>query len=296
MLLHQVASFSYDSPLITVSLFFIMYITEFAYNDQKKFSLLSLILLCLAAFFIAPAKTLYFPIIALIFTVSSKSFKQKKNWILLPVFIIISAFLGIGLSRLLDKTLVFVNNPVTGFNFSLIPQQPTSVLVESFNNSETIKYLSKSSILWALSHPFRYLYILINSCRERLSYWVMTLGGRYLGWEAIPMNELLIYSILGLLLYQILRKTDGIATSFKNRLISICIFVVVSIAILTGQLLFAGFDPIAPVISGVQGRYFIPVVPLLFLFRKPQSIPHLSVHQGAQEQRIQYKCVRTFYI
>ena len=110
----------------------------------------------------------------------------------------------------------------------------------------------------------------------------MTLGGRYLGWEAIPMNELLIYIILGLLIFQITRKTDSIATSLKNRLLSVCIFDVISIAILTGQLLYAGIDPISPVISGVQGRYFIPVVPLLFLFRKNLGTGSCEIEQAIQ--------------
>ena len=260
MLLHQVASFSYDSMLITVSLFFIMYVTEFAYNTEKKLSILSLILLCLSAFFIAPAKTLYFPIIALVFTINFKSIKQNKYWLLIPSLIILSAVLGVITNNHISKAITFVNNPVTGIGTTLPPS-------ESVNNYNTIKNLSSSSILWLFSHPFQYLYILINTCRERLSYWVMTLGGRYLGWEAIPMNELLIYSMCGMIFWQIFRKTDGIKTTQKNRIICVVIFVIIFIAILTGQFMM-GIDPLSPVISGVQGRYLIPIVPLLFLFKK----------------------------
>ena len=281
MLLHQVASFSYDSPLITVSLFFIMYVTEFAYNQEKNFSWQSMVLLCFAAFFIAPAKTLYFPIIALFFTINFKSIKLEKKSFLLPTFIILAAVFGIISNQLIAKTFAVVYNPVIGFKVSPIPQN-SAVPIESLNNYDTIKDLTSSSILWIFTHLLQYFYILINSCRERLSYWLMTLGGRYLGWEAIPMNELLIYIILGLLIFQITRKTDSIATSLKNRLISVCIFVVISIAILTGQLLYAGIDPISPVISGVQGRYFIPVVPLLFLFRKNLGTGSCEIEQAIQ--------------
>lgn len=260
MLLHQVASFSYDSSLITVSLFFIMYVTEFAYNPDKKLSILLLILICISTFFIAPAKTLYFPIIALIFTINFKSFKHMKNWFLIPALIILSAVLGLITNHFFAKTLAVVYNPVTGIGITLPP-------LESVNNYDSLKYLSKTSVLWIVSHPFQYLYILINTCRENLLYWIMTLGGRYLGWEAIPMNELLIYSMCGMIFWQILRKTDGIKTTFKNRFISIAIFVIIFLAILTGQFTM-GIDPISPVIGGVQGRYLIPIVPLLFLFRK----------------------------
>ena len=105
----------------------------------------------------------------------------------------------------------------------------------------------------------------------------------FLLWS-LPINEkyFLIYSIIGLLIYQITRKTDGIVTCLKNRVISICIFVVISIAILTGQFLFAGIDPIIPVISAVQGRYFIPIVPLLFLFRKKLGTGSCEIEQTIQ--------------
>ncbi len=274
MLLHQVASFSYDSMLITVSLFFIMSVTEFAYNPDKKLSIPSFIILCLSAFFIAPAKTLYFPIIALIFTINSKSFKQSKNWLLLPTLVILSAVLGVITNHCISRMMTFVNNPVTGIG-STLPS------LESVNNYDSLKYLSKTSVLWIVSHPFQYIYILLNSCRERLSYWIMTLGGRYLGWEAIPMNELLIYSMCGMIVWQLVRKTDGIKTTLKNRIISIAIFVTIFLAILTGQFMM-GIDPISPVIVGVQGRYLIPIVPLIFLFRKDISTScedtELSIH------------------
>ncbi|MBP5328971.1 MAG: DUF2142 domain-containing protein [Spirochaetaceae bacterium] len=274
MLLHQVASFSYDSMLITVSLFFIMSVTEFAYNPDKKLSIPSFIILCLSAFFIAPAKTLYFPIIALIFTINSKSFKQSKNWLLLPTLVILSAVLGVITNHCISRMMTFVNNPVTGIG-STLPS------LESVNNYDSLKYLSKTSVLWIVSHPFQYIYILLNSCRERLSYWIMTLGGRYLGWEAIPMNELLIYSMCGMIVWQLVRKTDGIKTTLKNRIISIAIFVTIFLLILTGQFMM-GIDPISPVIVGVQGRYLIPIVPLIFLFRKDISTScedtELSIH------------------
>ncbi|MBO7484724.1 MAG: DUF2142 domain-containing protein [Spirochaetaceae bacterium] len=274
MLLHQVASFSYDSMLITVSLFFIMSVTEFAYNPDKKLSIPSFIILCLSAFFIAPAKTLYFPIIALIFTINSKSFKQSKNGLLLPTLVILSAVLGVITNHCISRMMTFVNNPVTGIG-STLPS------LESVNNYDSLKYLSKTSVLWIVSHPFQYIYILLNSCRERLSYWIMTLGGRYLGWEAIPMNELLIYSMCGMIVWQLVRKTDGIKTTLKNRIISIAIFVTIFLLILTGQFMM-GIDPISPVIVGVQGRYLIPIVPLIFLFRKDISTScedtELSIH------------------
>ena len=274
MLLHQVASFSYDSMLITVSLFFIMSVTEFAYNPDKKLSIPSFIILCLSAFFIAPAKTLYFPIIALIFTINSKSFKQSKNWLLLPTLVILSAVLGVITNHCISRMMTFVNNPVTGIG-STLPS------LESVNNYDSLKYLSKTSVLWIVSHPFQYIYILLNSCRERLSYWIMTLGGRYLGWEAIPMNELLIYSMCGMIVWQLVRKTDGIKTTLKNRIFSIAIFGTIFLLILTGQFMM-GIDPISPVIVGVQGRYLIPIVPLIFLFRKDISTScedtELSIH------------------
>ncbi len=281
MLLHQVASYSYDSILITLTLFFIMYVTEFAYNSEKQFSLKSMVLLCLAAFFIAPAKTVYFPIIILIFTLSQKSFTNKRNYAITIFLTILSGLVGIIVNHLFSNSFMFLNNPITGVTYSTLYKK-SLFATESLNNYDTIKNISSASIRWLLSHPFQYLYILINSCREKLSYWFVTLGGRYLGWEAIPMNELLIYLILILLIYQITRTTNGITTSFKNRLISICIFVVISIGILTGQLLYAGIDPISPVISGVQGRYLIPVVPLLFLFRKNLGTASSEIEQSIQ--------------
>lgn len=261
MVLHQIASFSYDSLLITLVFFFIMTLYSAA-KEKKDLSILTIAFLCLATIVITPAKSVYFPIIAFVFLVPFSIYKNKSKGFLFLCLISASFVLGFAIEFLYSANVQGVHNsalvtPVKRAQVSseILPNQ--NIINETFN------------VKWAIQNPFEYLYILMNTLVNRGSYFLDTAFARYLGWEAIPMNELFVFAFIGIFLFYLLSGTTKKEKLSKNQICqkygALLLFVFVSGAIMTGFFI-DGVDPIVPVISSIQGRYFIPILPLLFIF------------------------------
>ncbi len=114
-----------------------------------------------------------------------------------------------------------------------------------------------------LHHPFTFIKILfdnfIASTGEYLRGWLALYGYDY--WP-VPSLTIILYplAILAALLY----KYDDQLPDLKTRITLFGLFILGCIG--TVSSLYLSFTPVgSPFILGVQGRYFIPIMPLLFL-------------------------------
>ena len=142
-----------------------------------------------------------------------------------------------------------------------------------------------TSVKWVLKNPLLYAYILLNTLAERGNYYLITAAGGYLGWEAIPMNKLLVAVVIGLFLFQIFRtkfeKTYAMQERpIGQRFVIALIFIFIAGEIFTSLNLLEPPDFYNPVIGSVQGRYFLPALPLLYLCRRNTSEPDSSVEKN----------------
>jgi uncharacterized membrane protein len=97
--------------------------------------------------------------------------------------------------------------------------------------------------------------------------------GKYLGWLNLEISSLLLYSFFVLLILSAI-KEDREKVHLTNRNRVLITFIVGSVFALVCAAMLLSFTPITSgIILGVQGRYFLPVLPLaLLLFRNDKLV------------------------
>ena len=231
MVIQQTASLSADSVLITSSLSFISFILYLKYKDESVVAIKEVILLFILFLFIAMSKSVYIFLFILMFSIPNEKFKYNKYLVIFSIL----AVVGI-IYFLWSKNI--------------------SVYISSEDNFN----LKKEYIL---NNPMKYIGVLMNTIKVNGNFYLSSIIGRNLSWFSISINDFIYYSILLLILIFIVFDNDK-RIKLDLKIISFIIIGIVSMLIFTG--LYLTWTPIEDnVIAGVQGRYFIPIVFLVFL-------------------------------
>ena len=275
MFIHQIASYSYDSVLMSLTLYFVIAVSSII-TEKRTVSVKECVCLCLAIFLFASSKVVYFPLVFLLLFLKKENFKSlkaKQIFLLVAFFCLIASFV---FNRFYEKRATSVVNieQVTAAS-NEIPKANSASLAPV--NAVT----EMTGVKWVLKNPLTYAYILLNTLAERGNYYLITAAGGYLGWEAIPMNRLLVAMIIGLFIYQLFRTKNGTVYAMAERpagqrFVAALLFIFISGAIFTSLNLIAPPDFYNPVIGSVQGRYFLPILPLLYLSRRNTAEPAAS--------------------
>ena len=272
MFIHQIASYSYDSILLSLTLYFVLAVSAII-TEKRTVSKKECICLCLAIFLFASSKVVYFPLVFLVLFLKKENFTSLKS----KRFFLFSAFICLAASFVFES---FYQK----WNVGLINIEQVVASINETPKASSVSLAPVNTVIemcspkWVLKNPFEYAYMLLNTLAERGNYYLVTAAGGYLGWEAIPMNKLLIAVIIGLFLFQLFRtkSESGYAMQERpvgQRFVAIFIFIFISGAIFTSLNLVAPPDFANPVITSVQGRYFLPILPLLYLCRKNTAEP-----------------------
>ncbi len=272
MFIQQIVSYSYDSILLSLTFYFVIAISAII-TEKRIVSKKESICLCLAIFLFASSKVIYFPLVFLLLLLKKENFTSLKS----KRLFLFSAFICLAASFVFDFFYKKMN--ISLFNIELIVAANNKIpRASSVSLTPLNAVIEMCSPKWVLKNPLKYAYILLNTLAERGNYYLITAAGGYLGWEAIPMNKLLIAVIIGLFIYQLFgTKIEADNTiqerPIGQRFVTIFIFVFISGAIFTSLNLIAPPDFSNPVIGSVQGRYFLPILPLLYLCRKNTDEP-----------------------
>lgn len=235
MTLFQAASLSADSLNIGLSFLAIAMFLNFSLVKEKINSKDILIL--------------FFLILALILS------KQGYALLLLLFFMIP-----------LDK---FENNRKRLFSFTFIGL-PSLIIVSMWNFFFKNQYIphtnelisTSGQISFILSNPFNFMHISINNLYSH-SFYIYSFVGTF-GWMDTPLPEFMVYLYILVLLSISLIDKNELKLNLKQRIIPLTIFSIISILILFFE--FITFTTVGnDQIYGIQGRYFIPIAPLLFL-------------------------------
>jgi uncharacterized membrane protein len=122
---------------------------------------------------------------------------------------------------------------------------------------------SAGQITFLLANPLHFLYVLQKTLITNFNaYLVMFVGD--LGWLDTFLPPLMIYLYLAvLIIYAILDKNKQIVYG-KQKLMALLTFLIIFVLIFAFE--YITWTPVgASFIAGVQSRYFIPMVPLIFL-------------------------------
>ncbi len=229
MALFEGMSYSADSFNNAFAFFFLAFIFNLIFS-KNEITKKDFIILCILSCVCAMCKGLVFFLFLLFFLPPfSKEFKLKKN-----IYVAILIFISFVICQL------------------LIALGPKNL------NSE---YTVINDFLYIFKEPISVLYkILVTSFVNIVSYFKQMVG--VLGWLHIFLrHEIYTLSLLSFISMVIILKER---VSFKLRMIALLI-ILFSYFIIQYTLLIYWSNPNAQTINGFQGRYLIPMLPLLFI-------------------------------
>lgn len=262
MALELITSYSYDPVINGMAFFTLAWILDCIFVKEKV-RWKEIGVLVLMALLLGPCKIVYSMIFLLCIFIPREKF-DKKIYYWLTGVAVVAAIIGIN---------VYMNIG------SIIAMSGTTATetAEAVVNSAAPSYYTLS---WCLAHPVDALLIY---AKTTIAYgWIYIFGivGHALGWLEIGLPSYVTLAFLlacGLL--TVVRgkdeKTEKIKT--KHTLVALFVMIVVYVLVLTSM--FFGWTNMGEsLIAGVQGRYFIAIVPLvaLVITRKKIYLPELA--------------------
>lgn len=232
-------SLSPDAITISMAFLYIAYILHLAFDKKvEKIKLKDKIALLIMSIIIALCKIVYIPLVGLLLIIPKEKFKDNKNKII--NFIVIA---GIA---------VVIN---------LIWLAISSRYLSTFREGD-----SKIQVLLALQNPIQFIQQFLYTLNINSGNYILSLFGSDLGWgELVKINTIVPYCLLGIYVFTAI--TDN---KLKNRfevyqIIWISLVVLAIIALVFASLYVQWTTIGNESIIGVQGRYFLPIIPLIML-------------------------------
>jgi len=112
--------------------------------------------------------------------------------------------------------------------------------------------------------PIEFIAIVIRTLVELTDTWLYWAIGSLLGELNIPIRMIIIIGFLIIILVASIKQEHHIDIPFKHKMVFI--LVIIASAGLSMLGMFIAWTPAgSPIITGVQGRYFLPIVPLIIL-------------------------------
>lgn len=247
MTIQLIGSYSYDSGTIGLAFLCTALALKIAFGEK------SLSVKTLTAFFVvtalmAPCKPVYLVLAYIALFVPCGCFSSRKNVWVFRIAIAVVPVIAVALTRLGD---------VSG--------------VVSDSSSNGVSYFSMSTFF---SDPSGSFMMLVNTVEALGSFWLQNISGDSLGWfqENTSFPDYVSYFLLFVLFLGSIRSyDDGVEVPIVVR----CGFVVLFFIGASGVVLsmwLSWTTATEVIIQGVQGRYFIPLLPMLMLAVRPNGI------------------------
>lgn len=245
-------SFSYDAVINGLAFLFVANCLSLAYGTER-IKRRDIILLCVLGILLAPCKNgAYLPICFFSLIIPKRRFEAPKQYWLFLAALLATSVLSFGIHSF---SAVFGVASAEGAGH-IIPWAGSP--------GYTIGFI--------FSNPLTFLRMLINTLVQKSDFYVTSLLGKELGWFDIPIHLTVIVVFLILLLLSSLKKQDepqSIKLSSKLWIALLCVgvFLIVELG------MFTGWTPLGfSTIEGVQGRYFLPILPLLLLLVRNSNL------------------------
>jgi len=264
MTLHVVSSYSYDAGTIGYAFILIALCLKAIYAPQK-IARKDLIALGIFAILLAPCKVLYSVIILMVFLIPQRVFATKRNAILYKIGVPLLSF---GFLLLLKFSTLL----------AMAGADPSSAGNVADRLGEIGRFRSFSEFF---TDPLGTIVIYARTIFYMGDFYITgTLGGK-LGWFQDDISTpWFIIAVAAALLFLSFLKTPKDETTIpnKHRIAFVAICVVGTFAIWTSMFVSWTFD-YEPVIQGVQGRYTLPLLPLIALaFRSNTVTSNKNLH------------------
>jgi len=251
MTLHELASNSYDAWIIGFSMLFIAYCMKLAYEKERVENRDVAILACLIGL-LAPCKIVYAPIIGLCLLIPKEKFGNIKRWM-------ISA--GIVLGALIVMMLIVNGQTLLWYTEADVSDNFVSHAGEQ---GYTFTYF--------LEHPVELPIIMLNTLKISGMLYLKTMLGWRLGQLDLNLqiSDPLFMVLVVLVISFLIPCVDEPKVFRKGNKLWITVLIGAVVFLTMFSMLVAWTAISSEVITGVQGRYFLPVLPLgaMVLFRE----------------------------
>ena len=231
-------SLSPDAMTISMSFLYLSYILYLAFGEKKQIDLKDKGLLLLMSVVIALCKIVYIPLVGLILLIPKEKFKNGTNK---------------------SKTINFIVIAGIALAVNLIWLGISSMYLSNFREGD-----SQVQVALLFQNPIQYIQELLYTVNLYGNKYVMSLFGMEIGWgELIRINSIVPYALMGI--YLIVAITDNeIKGKFKTYQLVWASLVVLAIIALVFTSLYVQWTTVGSTsIEGVQGRYFLPILPLI---------------------------------
>lgn len=245
MNLQQCTSFSYDAVITGVSFLYICWCVSLAFGEKQVKATDMLGLGILGIILVYGKSGVYLPLALLIFLIPAARFggKRVRNLCVLGLFLL--------------PVLCFLNQNTATVSYIATTTEATATVGSSTTAGYTIGYF--------LSQPLELVRMLANTLSDKTAFYLESLVGQKMGWVEIDISEVISMLFWLLLILASLKTKEEpmyIRRGQKWWIVFVC--AVCAGLILAGMLLT--WTPRGYVsIEGVQGRYFIPLMPALLL-------------------------------
>jgi len=239
MTLEQISSFSYDNVTMALSFFYVsycLYLSHTKRSIEKK----DVAILMATAVILAPFKLVYVLLAFTCLIIPLEKFGGKLKYLQATGAICFAALVSLVVFNLTNLTSAVVNSK--GVVGNGIP-------------SLTVSFL--------LSNPVHALNLIFQTFKDKSDFYLTSMLGNQLGWLEINVPLVLISGFAVILLLSCLRLETEKGLKKGQKLWCLAIITgIIGLVILS----MVGHTPINyHAIEGVQGRYFLPILPLALL-------------------------------
>ncbi len=240
-------SLSYDTLTISIAFFTIAVFLHYAFDCKRNLQVKDLALMAFLTLLLLFCKPPYFLLALLFFFIPPKKFGILYKYIMIPIGVV-------ALGLFLYKGVPVMSTFFHGTPFTVpVTSSPGSL----FRPDVQLNYIMKDIPAY-LTLMFHSAFIV------NLSYVLESFVG-FLGWIDVELPKTLTYSFLLFITISALVMAEGeIKLGFLKKSLLAFILLVSFLVIETAMYLYAT-SPAKDIIHGVQGRYFIPLAPLVFM-------------------------------
>ena len=229
------STLSADGIAISAAFLWVAYILKLREEKDKKITKKEIIGLILLGILVAISKTIYIVLLPLLLLIPKEKFTTKKR----KVLFIITTFL---IGTIID---------LAWYKFGI---QKQSI-------SETTEV---NSIMYILLDPINYIVKIVYTIITNLGKYLEEIFGGKLEWNeavTIPMFPIILFT-LGIISSKL--GKEKIKFKLWEKIIILLIIISCIGLVFTGMYIFWS-DKSISTIQGIQGRYFAPIIPLVFL-------------------------------
>lgn len=250
MFIQQSCSYSYDAMPIELTTLFVAELFSVLYEDRKMRKR-DIIILSALAFVIASCKAgTYIPECLLLFLIPKEKYESEKQCRRMRIGFLVVMILG------------FLINSIPYLMMVLGVTEATTEL-QQYSNS-----LNCYTVSDVLFNPGNTVRVLITTFLQYIDFYFEGSFAGPLGWLNIGINPMWGYLMAGLMLLGVTAVKDEPEYITKKQRVWIALAFLATVAMVTAAMFVSWTGKGSTTISGIQGRYFTPILfYFFFLFR-----------------------------